>query len=84
MTTARHAQRETPEVVAMETSVVIPPPCKCALLLETVTASWCHVNLHLTGAEYNVSKPEMLLMLRIKYQVQGYICVITPVLIIHK
>lgn len=35
MTAARRAQRETPEVVAMETT----PPCKCALLLETVASA---------------------------------------------
>lgn len=56
MTAARHAQRETPEVVTMETSLVVPPFCKCALLLETVTTSQCHLHLHITWAGYHVSE----------------------------
>lgn len=43
MTTARHAQRETPEVVTMETPLVVPPLCKCNLLLEAMTVSCCRI-----------------------------------------
>lgn len=46
MTTSRHAQRETPEVVTMETPLVVPPLCECDLLLEAMAISCCHVYLH--------------------------------------
>ena len=66
MTAARHAQRETPEVVAMETALVVPPLCKCALLWETVTASQCHLHLHVTWAGCRVSESKLLLIIQIK------------------
>ncbi len=50
MTAARHAQRETPEVVPMETALVVPPLCKRASLWETVTISHCHLHSPITWA----------------------------------
>lgn len=69
VTAAQHAQRETPEVVTMETALVVPPffvnalCCgkRCQLL------SVIYIYLHITWAGDRVWESKGLLMMQIKF-----------------
>lgn len=57
ITTTWHPQWETPEVVTMETTLVVPPFCKCALLLEVVSLFLCRA---LSEFRWNIQKSNLL------------------------